>query len=181
MPFARDCPGHTEVLREAISICLTTKRPCSKEKTLGTSLTVQWLGLRASTAGGVGSIPGWGTRIPHATWCGRRKEKGHLYGAARESHCHWDQNLDLAHVSGLLRKESCDMGAGNTTGVHPVISQLCGRILWTAARNLFLFLFSRLVFFFFFFQAYWMLNQFNFSFCRNPHTLTVIDWHLFGY
>ena len=29
----------------------------------GTSLTVQWLGLCNSTAGGMGSIPGWGTKI----------------------------------------------------------------------------------------------------------------------
>ena len=27
---------------------------------------VQWLGLRASTAGGTGSIPGWGSKIPQA-------------------------------------------------------------------------------------------------------------------
>ena len=26
----------------------------------------QWLGLSASTAGGTRSIPGWGTKIPHA-------------------------------------------------------------------------------------------------------------------
>ena len=32
----------------------------------GTSLVVQWLGLRASTAGGTGSIPGQGTKIPQA-------------------------------------------------------------------------------------------------------------------
>ena len=32
-----------------------------------TSLAVQWLRLHASAAGGVGSIPGWGTKIPHAT------------------------------------------------------------------------------------------------------------------
>lgn len=25
-----------------------------------------WLGLQAVTAGGTGSIPGWGTEIPHA-------------------------------------------------------------------------------------------------------------------
>ena len=35
-------------------------------KTLGTSLVVQWLRLRASTVGGMGSIPVWGTKIPHA-------------------------------------------------------------------------------------------------------------------
>ena len=35
----------------------------------GTSLAVQWLRLRASTAGVVGSIPGWGTKIPRAALC----------------------------------------------------------------------------------------------------------------
>lgn len=34
---------------------------------LRTSLTVERLGLWASTEGGMGSIHGWGTRIPHAT------------------------------------------------------------------------------------------------------------------
>ena len=29
---------------------------------------VQWLGLRASTAGGAGLIPGQGAKIPHDTW-----------------------------------------------------------------------------------------------------------------
>ena len=41
----------------------------------GTSLVVQWLGLCASTTGGTGLIPGWGTRILHATWRGQKKKK----------------------------------------------------------------------------------------------------------
>ena len=41
----------------------------------GTSLTVQWLRLHASTAGGVGSIPGPGTKILHAKWCSQKKKK----------------------------------------------------------------------------------------------------------
>ena len=32
------------------------------KKSRGNSLAVQWLGLRASNAGGMGSIPGQGTR-----------------------------------------------------------------------------------------------------------------------
>ena len=40
-----------------------------------TSLAVQWLRLRASTAGGVGSIPGWGTRIPHASQCSQKTKQ----------------------------------------------------------------------------------------------------------
>ena len=38
----------------------------------GTSLAVQWLGLRASTAGDTGSIPGWRTKILHATQHGQK-------------------------------------------------------------------------------------------------------------
>ena len=38
----------------------------------GNSLAVQWLGLCTSTAGGPGSIPGWGAKIPHATWHGQK-------------------------------------------------------------------------------------------------------------
>ena len=33
-----------------------------------TSLAVQWLRLRASNAGGSGSIPCWGAKIPRAAW-----------------------------------------------------------------------------------------------------------------
>ena len=39
----------------------------------GTSLAVQWLRLRTSTAGGTGLIPGRGTKIPHAVRCGQKK------------------------------------------------------------------------------------------------------------
>ena len=42
-------------------------------KELGTSSEVQWLRLHTSTARGVGSIPGWGTKIPGALWQKRRK------------------------------------------------------------------------------------------------------------
>ena len=41
-----------------------------------TSLMVQWLRLSASTAGGMGSIPGWGTKILQASGCGQKSTKG---------------------------------------------------------------------------------------------------------
>ena len=41
----------------------------------GTSLVVQWLRLCSSTSGGLGSIPGQGTKIWHATWRGQKKKK----------------------------------------------------------------------------------------------------------
>ena len=40
-----------------------------------TSLVVQCLGLYAVNAGGVGSIPGQGTKILHAMQCGKKKKK----------------------------------------------------------------------------------------------------------
>ena len=46
----------------------------SKTSPQGTSLVVQWLRLHASTAGGASSIPGPGTKIPHAAWCGPQNE-----------------------------------------------------------------------------------------------------------
>ena len=44
-------------------------------RTTGTFLEVQWLRLCVSTAGGLGSIPGRGTKTPHAAWCGQKKKK----------------------------------------------------------------------------------------------------------
>ena len=34
---------------------------------------IQWLGLSALTAEGVGSIPGWGTKSSQAEQCGRKQ------------------------------------------------------------------------------------------------------------
>ena len=42
-----------------------------KNEERGTSLPVQWLKLCASTARGMGLLPGGGTKIPYATWHGQ--------------------------------------------------------------------------------------------------------------
>ena len=36
---------------------------------------VQWLRLHASNAGGAGSIPGQGDKIPQAVWHGQKERK----------------------------------------------------------------------------------------------------------
>ena len=41
----------------------------------GNFVEVQWLGLCASPAGGVGSIPGQETKIPHAVWHSQKQNK----------------------------------------------------------------------------------------------------------
>ena len=42
---------------------------------LRNSLAVQWLGLYTLTGLGLGSITGWGTKIPQAVRCGQKKPK----------------------------------------------------------------------------------------------------------
>ena len=46
-----------------------------KKKKTRNPLAVQWLGFRASTAGGMGSIPGQGTKIPHAMQHGQKERE----------------------------------------------------------------------------------------------------------
>jgi len=53
----------------------------------GTSLVVQWLRLRAPNAGSTGSIPGWWTKIPHATLFGANRGKRYNWGAAKWKRC----------------------------------------------------------------------------------------------
>ena len=40
----------------------------------GTSLVVQWLGLCALIAKGLGLIPGWGAKVPQAEQCCKKKK-----------------------------------------------------------------------------------------------------------
>ena len=49
---------------------------CYRNNVRGNSLVVQWLGLHASTAGGMGLIPGRGTEMLCAAWCSKKKKKG---------------------------------------------------------------------------------------------------------
>ena len=42
-----------------------------KSQLRGTSLAVQWLRICTFTVGAVGSVPGWGIRIPNAMLCGQ--------------------------------------------------------------------------------------------------------------
>ena len=50
------------------------KRPSIHTHTRETSLVVKWLRLHASKAGDVGSIPSWGSKIPHAMLWNQKKQ-----------------------------------------------------------------------------------------------------------
>ena len=41
---------------------------------LETSLAIQWLKFHISTLGGMGAVPGWGAKIPHTRWQGKKKK-----------------------------------------------------------------------------------------------------------
>ena len=57
-----------------------------KKKKLRNFLAVWWLELYASTAGGLGSISSWGTKIPQALWCGGKTNKQTGFQRV-ENHC----------------------------------------------------------------------------------------------
>ena len=48
--------------------CIPIEPGVIKKLSWGTSPVVHWLRLCASSAGGTGSISGWGTNIPYALW-----------------------------------------------------------------------------------------------------------------
>ena len=50
------------------------RRHSLEKNATGTSLAVQWLELHASTAGGIGSIPSWGTKILQAARHSQKKK-----------------------------------------------------------------------------------------------------------
>ena len=46
------------------------------KRTLGLDFSVvQWLRLHTSNPRSVSSVPGQGTKIPHATWCGQKEKE----------------------------------------------------------------------------------------------------------
>ena len=44
----------------------------------GNSLSVQWLGLHASTTRGTDLIPSWGNKIPQAVQCTKKKKRRYI-------------------------------------------------------------------------------------------------------
>ena len=67
-------PVQFNLPRETANNFISLKTPFKSNKK-GNSLEVQWLGLCASTAGGTGSIPGWGTKILHTAQSAKKKKK----------------------------------------------------------------------------------------------------------
>lgn len=58
-----------------------------KKKNEEAALAVQWLRLYTSSAGGLGSISGWKTKIQHAVWSSQKKIM-YSYDHTRECYIH---------------------------------------------------------------------------------------------
>ena len=54
---------------------LTMPENLFKKQGSGSSLVVHWLRFCASTAGGMGSVLGWGTKIPHTKPFSQKNKK----------------------------------------------------------------------------------------------------------
>ena len=73
----------TEQQQDALMLCCSTWI----KSALGEVLAVQWLGLSASTAGHLGSVPGGRTQIPPASWQGQKQEAALKYEIQTSAKC----------------------------------------------------------------------------------------------
>ena len=71
--FSRDCLITTSGESGKCSQSPLLSTSIQNLSPFGSSLVVQWLGLRPSTAGGTGWIPSQGSKIPHDARCGKKK------------------------------------------------------------------------------------------------------------
>ena len=58
---------------------------CLQVLAIGTFPVVQWLRLHTSNAGGMCSIPGLGTSLPHASQCGQMKQTKHILASMEKT------------------------------------------------------------------------------------------------
>ena len=68
------CEQFNSCLRDTVIKKLFLLFSSSTLRKSRTSLVVQWLRHYASIVGGTDSVPGQGTKIPHATLCGKKKK-----------------------------------------------------------------------------------------------------------
>ena len=89
-----------------LTISYSTKIPLIKRPCYGTSLTVQWLGHQASTAGGMGSIPGQETKILDDVWPSQKK-------IGKKKRLCWEQrNVGVGMEEALIRYTVGGVGKG---------------------------------------------------------------------
>ena len=99
-----------------------------------TSLVVQWLRLHASTAGGVGWILGWGTKIPHATCCRKQNKTPQVVSKQTQAidKQQWKNGLPLeTHVGPSKRMDQQYNTQVQWSVFHSVLEPLLFSWLWS--------------------------------------------------
>ena len=67
--------SQTAYLKKDVQLLVSEQKRGVKDEITGTSLVVQWLRFYAPNTGGMGLIPGWGSKIPHASCHSKKKKK----------------------------------------------------------------------------------------------------------
>ena len=105
--------------REVSKKYLKVSRSILKSK-IGTSLVVQWSILHTFNAGGTGSIPGHGTKIPHATQSSLFKGKERK--AASEKCTLPSFRMSIPHDSQLHKGSSIGAAHNSQTSASHIFS-----------------------------------------------------------
>lgn len=79
----------------------------------GISLAVQWLSLQAANVRGAGSIPGRGSKILHAAWCGAKKINNKIIKKIKE-----------VPILSPSRDKCIFMGSAGSSAKTPLISEI---------------------------------------------------------
>ncbi|KAB0338912.1 hypothetical protein FD755_025110, partial [Muntiacus reevesi] len=64
-----------------------------------------WLGLSTFTTLGLGSIPGWVTKIPQAVWCGQKKKNKKTQENEKVAQCKWEIKINMTPM-GVMGAEA---------------------------------------------------------------------------
>ena len=136
---------------KSCSVSLITRETRIRTTMSGNSLAVQWLGLCASVAAGLGLIPGWGIKIPqaHGMWCSQKKNKTYneVSPFTSQNVHHWE-SLQIMNAGESMEKRNppillVGMWIGAATMENSMLLLLLSRfslvqlfvIPWTVVRQ----------------------------------------------
>ena len=89
---------------------------------------VQCIGLCTSTSGGTGSIPGQGTKIPHAVQCSKKKKKKKSIGFNVGCIC---IRISALSCTGCFTSNKALDGENILNLLHRIVWVLIGQCLYT--------------------------------------------------
>ena len=88
------------------TVCIQKRNTSRRIDISGLPLAVQWLKPCAPNTWGTGSLPGQGTKIPHAAWWGQKKKvmDTRLWNHHTAEHHHQNRNHSFMLLTGMSLK-----------------------------------------------------------------------------